>query len=125
MWTRRNGLPSWPPPRPTDWRWVLGGTSRARARSVPGLDETTAEKITDFFDRRYRKLMALALFLGATQQEAEDAVSAAMEEMVRRWHEIRDPVVFARRAVVSNLIKAKERPRQLATPHTRTRSRCS
>lgn len=97
----------------TDWRWVLGGTSGARARSPVRFDEATAEKIENFFRWRYRTLVALALFLGVSQQEAEDAVSATMEEMVGRWPEIRNPAAYARRAVMSNLIKAKERSRKL------------
>ncbi len=50
---------------------------------------------------------------GATLQEAEDAVGAALADIAQRWYEIDKPFAYARRAVLSNLIKEKINSRRL------------
>ena len=67
----------------------------------------------DFFRGAYRKLIALVMYLGATKEEAEDAVAASMAEVLRRWEEIGDPLAYARTATRSNFIKEKTRPARL------------
>lgn len=72
-----------------------------RVAPPPGFD--------DFFKSAYRTLMVTALYADATEQEAEDAVAAAMEEILRRWSQIDNPLAYGRRATVSNFFKERER----------------
>jgi RNA polymerase sigma factor (sigma-70 family) len=67
----------------------------------------------DFFRAAYRKLVACVMRLGATKDEAEDAVAASMTEVLRRWEEISDPLAYARTATRSNFIKEKTRRARL------------
>jgi DNA-directed RNA polymerase specialized sigma24 family protein len=62
-----------------------------------------------FFRSAYRSLVRDVIFAGGSPYEAEDAVSAAMEEVFQRWDTIENPQAYTRRAAISNLIKAKER----------------
>jgi RNA polymerase sigma factor (sigma-70 family) len=82
------------------------GSAGPRAASNHGFIE--------FFREAYRPLCAFAIFAGARgQPEAEDLVASAMEGILRRWQEIDNPLAYAHRAVVSNLIKEKTRSRGL------------
>jgi RNA polymerase sigma factor (sigma-70 family) len=54
-------------------------------------------------------LLRDVIFAGANPQEAEDALSAAMTEVLQRWDAIENPRAYARRAAISNLIKNKQR----------------
>lgn len=49
------------------------------------------------------------MYAGATPEEAEDAASKALEEMLPKWPVPRHPLQYARKAVISNFIKAKAR----------------
>jgi RNA polymerase sigma-70 factor (ECF subfamily) len=49
------------------------------------------------------------MYLGATMQEAEDAVQTTMSELLRRWEAIGNRFGYARRAVISNYLKEKTR----------------
>jgi RNA polymerase sigma factor (sigma-70 family) len=62
-----------------------------------------------FFRSAYRPLVRDVIFAGGRPHEAEDAVAAAMEEVLQRWDTIENPLAYARRAAISNLIKAKQR----------------
>lgn len=62
-----------------------------------------------FFRGAYRPLVRDVIFAGGSPYEAEDAVAAAMEEVFQRWGTIENPQAYARRAAISNLIKAKKR----------------
>jgi RNA polymerase sigma factor (sigma-70 family) len=68
----------------------------------------------DFFRVHYRRLMRVAMYAGATEQEAHDVVQDALLKVLRRWHMIEDPVSYARTAVINNVrqIKRSERSRQ-------------
>ena len=79
---------------------------RRRASRVPPEAEA-------FYRTEYRPLLAMAMFVGATMDEAEDAVESVMLEMLNRWGKISNPRAYARKAVVSNFIKQKTRPRRL------------
>jgi RNA polymerase sigma-70 factor (ECF subfamily) len=63
----------------------------------------------DFFRSSFRKLVKTAMYLGATQAEAEDATAKAIMEMLPHWETIRSPLTYARRAVAHNFIKERER----------------
>jgi RNA polymerase sigma factor (sigma-70 family) len=62
-----------------------------------------------FYREAYQPLMRDAIFAGGNWHEAEDAVSAAMTEVLQRWDKIVSPRAYARRAVISNLIKNQQR----------------
>jgi RNA polymerase sigma factor (sigma-70 family) len=72
----------------------------------------TTTPFEDLFRDAYRGLLRDAIFAGGNLHEAEDAVSAALEEVLRRWDRIDDPRAYARRATISILIKNKQRGQQ-------------
>jgi DNA-directed RNA polymerase specialized sigma24 family protein len=55
-----------------------------------------------FYREAYQPLMRDAIFAGGNWHEAEDAVSAAMTEVLQRWDKIVSPRAYARRAVINN-----------------------
>jgi DNA-directed RNA polymerase specialized sigma24 family protein len=63
----------------------------------------------DFYRSSYRELVKAAMFAGATFDEAEDAVSKSLTEMLRRWPVPGHPLRYARKAVIHNFIKDKAR----------------
>jgi DNA-directed RNA polymerase specialized sigma24 family protein len=86
--------------RRVDAQSVSAGAS-AGGNSPPGLE--------DFMWSSYRDLVQLAMYIGATKEEAEDAVGKTVLEMLPKWTKIRNPRAYARRAVKSNFIKEKTR----------------
>jgi DNA-directed RNA polymerase specialized sigma24 family protein len=72
-------------------------------------DRAAPEGFEDFFRSAWRELIKHAMVVGATRDEAEDAASQTMLEMLRRWPVQPHPLGYARRAVVSNYIKARAR----------------
>ena len=66
-------------------------------------------EFASFFHVTYRELLRIAMYVGATRQEGEDAVMATMEDLLCRWTSVRDRFAYARRAVVSNVLKEKTR----------------
>ena len=71
-----------------------------------------ATPFEELFRDAYPALLRDAIFAGGNAHEAEDAVSAALEEVLRRWDQIDNPRAYARRATISILIKNKERGQQ-------------
>ena len=63
----------------------------------------------EFFRDAYQPLVRDVIFAGWNPEDAEDAVSAAMAEVLQRWDSIQNPRAYARRAAISNAIKYKER----------------
>ena len=63
----------------------------------------------EFYRDSYRSLLRDVIFAGGSPHEAEDALSAAMIEVLQRWNVIENPRAYARRAAISNLIKNKQR----------------
>lgn len=49
------------------------------------------------------------MYAGATWHEADEAAQVAMQEIMRRWCELDHPLAYARRATISNVVKAKTR----------------
>lgn len=70
------------------------------------------EGYESFYRESYRGLTKRAMYAGATPEEAQDAVSETLEEMLQKWPVPGNPIAYARRAVVSNFIKAKTRGSQ-------------
>ena len=68
-----------------------------------------AAAFEEFFRIAYTPLLQNIIFACGNRPEAEDAVSAAMTEVLQRWDSIENPRAYARRAALSNLIKNKQR----------------
>jgi RNA polymerase sigma factor (sigma-70 family) len=66
----------------------------------------------ELFRDAYQALLRDAIFAGGNPHDAEDAVSAALEEVLRRWDRIDNPRAYARTATISILIKNRERGQQ-------------
>jgi DNA-directed RNA polymerase specialized sigma24 family protein len=62
-----------------------------------------------FFRADYLEALRIVLYVGATMQEAEDAVQIAMEEAPAGPGWIANRSAYARRAAVSNFLKEKAR----------------
>jgi RNA polymerase sigma factor (sigma-70 family) len=67
------------------------------------------EAFEEFFRASYQPLLRDVIFAGGNPHEAEDALAAAMIEVLQRWDTIENPRAYARRAAISNLIKSKQR----------------
>lgn len=63
----------------------------------------------EFFRDAYPSLVRDVIFVGATPEEAEDAVAAAMVEVLKRWDEIGTPRAYTRRAAINQMIKSRQR----------------
>ncbi len=63
----------------------------------------------EFFRDAYPPLVRDVIFAGGHPDEAEDAVSAAMVEVLRRWDTIANPRAYARRTAINNMIKSRQR----------------
>ena len=74
-----------------------------------------------FFLGSRRRLLGVALRLGASWDEADDAVAAAMKDVLVRWDDIENPFAYARTAVRSHLVR--ERSRGLDTRRRRLAER--
>jgi RNA polymerase sigma factor (sigma-70 family) len=90
------------------------GSVVTTAPAVPA--ETTAEThreaVAEFFREQYQPLFRDVLYLGATRAEAEDAVSAAMSDVLVKWPTIRHPRTWARRAAAHHFMKQRKRDRE-------------
>jgi RNA polymerase sigma factor (sigma-70 family) len=62
-----------------------------------------------FYRASYRDVFKVALLAGAIELDAYEAVDATMEDVLHRWEVIDNPLRYAGRAVVSNLLKSKTR----------------
>jgi RNA polymerase sigma factor (sigma-70 family) len=93
----------------------IPGTEMAKRTSPSGLNAMTERKVPppaveEFFRASYKSLVGeVIIFAGGNLHEAQDAVSDAMAEVIRRWDAIENPRAYAYRAAVSNLIKYKQR----------------
>lgn len=62
-----------------------------------------------FYRASYKDVIKAASSTGATLEQADEATAKAMEEVLRRWGQITDPVAYAKRAAISNFLKDKTR----------------
>ncbi len=84
--------------------------ARVQAAALPRVGRPPGcEEFESFFRTTYRELLRTAMYVGATEQEAEDAAMATMEEVLRRWEKIDNRLAYARRAVVSRFLKDRTR----------------
>jgi len=63
----------------------------------------------EFFRDAYQPLVRDVIFAGGDPHEAEDAVSAAMVEVLQRWGAIANPRAYARRTALNHMIKGRQR----------------
>lgn len=88
------------------------GDNQAVARTMPSLQgeqQAAPQDFTSFFRSTYRQVVQAVMYAGATEQEADEAVAAAMEDVLRRWDQISSPRAYARKAAVSHFIREKKR----------------
>jgi RNA polymerase sigma factor (sigma-70 family) len=116
-----------PPSAPTPARRFGGvpelnadasGVPQVVAAPQPHRSASPPIGVEKFFREHYRDLVATAMYVGATKEQAEDAATAAVEEMLRpdpdspghrAWDRIDDPLRWARKAVISHFLKEKTR----------------
>jgi RNA polymerase sigma-70 factor (ECF subfamily) len=75
----------------------------------PRTEPPSRPSFGDFFRDAYQSLVRDVIFAGGHPDEAEDAVSAAMLEVLKRWEAIENPRAYARRAAINHLVKTRER----------------
>src|SRR4029077_13926649 len=82
--------------------------------SAPGIRLTRQQRdaADKFFRESYRQLLTFAMYLGATREEADDAVESVMIDMLARWGMTRDPLAYARARISHDLIKQRTRARR-------------
>jgi RNA polymerase sigma-70 factor (ECF subfamily) len=62
-----------------------------------------------FFRAHYRSLIKIPMYLGATNEEAQDAVSGALVDAMHRWDQLRNPLAWVSRAAANNYFMEKTR----------------
>jgi RNA polymerase sigma factor (sigma-70 family) len=72
-------------------------------------DVPPAPTFEDFFRKTYRPLIRDVILTGWNPHDVEEAVSAAMADVLQRWDAIENPHAYARRAAISHLINGKQR----------------
>lgn len=85
--------------------------AEARVCASPPTDPRplAPEGFEEFFRTSYRELVRTAMTAGASLEQAEDAASETLAEMLPKWPVRPYPLAWARRAVLSNFIKDKTR----------------
>ena len=74
--------------------------------------DTDRRAIEDFFRTNYQGLLRSVRYAGASQDEAEDAVGAAVRDLLVRWAEVASPLAWCRRAALHSFVKARKRERE-------------
>jgi RNA polymerase sigma factor (sigma-70 family) len=85
------------------------GVAQATVTPPVTVRKIPAAAFAPFYRDHFRTLLRIAMYAGATLHEAEDATQEAMAEVMRRWYDIVDPLAYAKRAVVTNFIRARTR----------------
>lgn len=87
--------------------------SSRRERGREGYDE-----FANFVRAEHKRLVRFVATLGATWEEAEDAVSEVLIDLLPRWHEIRSPRAYCRlaaeRAYVNSEVRLRKAPEAAA-----------
>jgi RNA polymerase sigma factor (sigma-70 family) len=65
--------------------------------------------VGEFFRQHYRGLIRTTMYVGATKEEAQDAVAEAFACAIPRWKTIREPMRYLSRAAIHAFLKEKER----------------
>lgn len=91
---------------------VLSPPARKRGIRLPRRHKDAA---AEFFEEFYLRLLALAMYMGATKEEAEDAIESVMIDMLDRWETIRAPRAYARKAVAREVIRQRTLARRFVS----------
>jgi DNA-directed RNA polymerase specialized sigma24 family protein len=73
------------------------------------------EAFQDFFRQNRTDLIRKVMKVGARREEAEDAVSETMREIMGRWDVIEFPLAYAKKAALNHFMKARARDRERTT----------
>jgi hypothetical protein len=84
---------------------------KARFWSRRARPDSPQSDVEAFYRTHYSKLLANAMYIGATKEDAEDAVESAIIAMLPRWGEIQNPYRYARNIITHELIKQRSRSR--------------
>lgn len=87
----------------------MAQTDEGPAQTVASSQAATPPGFEEFFRTKYRRLIGVALLVGASWEEAEDAVDQSMIEVLNRWPDLHKPLAWACKAVVSNFYKQRVR----------------
>ena len=93
----------------TDRGPIPATAARQVKRAAPPGEEDVYRAFAEFYRANYRELVKAAMYAGASQTEAEDAASSAMEYMMASWSRIEDPLRYGRVATVRYYYKEKTR----------------
>ena len=74
---------------------------------APIVDPPPAAEIEEFFRRYWEGLVRNLMREGADRWEAQDAVSEAIREALRRWRDLTHPVAWVRTAARSHWLKQR------------------
>jgi RNA polymerase sigma factor (sigma-70 family) len=91
---------------------VTALATRAAGQPRKRITPSASRAAGRFFRASYARLLAFALYMGATREEAEDAIESTMIDMLDRWEKIRNPQAYARKAVTRELIAQRKQSRR-------------
>jgi hypothetical protein len=77
------------------------------ARRTVRRDARTAVDQAEFFRNDYRSLITAIMIVGATKEEAEDAVSYALVEAIRGWDGVKDHRRWISKAALDRFLREK------------------
>jgi RNA polymerase sigma factor (sigma-70 family) len=83
----------------TDRGPVPATAARQVTRAAPGVEDDH-RVFAEFYRANYRELVKAGMYAGASQAQAEDAASSAMEYLMANWSVIQDPLKYGRVATV-------------------------
>jgi RNA polymerase sigma factor (sigma-70 family) len=86
----------------------VGDTTGPPRPSDPIPDPPPAAEIEEFFRRYWAGLVRHLMRDGANRWEAQDAVSEAIREALRRWRDLTHPVAWVRTAARSHWLKQRK-----------------
>ena len=96
---------------------ALATRAAAQPRGNTGLltrrdrSDSPLSAVEAFYRTHYPGLLAHAMYIGVTREDAEDAVEAVIITMLPKWGEIQHPYHYARTAVTNELLKLRSRSR--------------
>jgi len=73
------------------------------------LEKSASKAFEAFFRSEYTSLLRVAIYAGASEDEAHETVQESMLEAYRKWATIENPRAWTCKAVVNNFIKVKRR----------------
>lgn len=83
----------------------------AQGLALPILPEDEAD-FSDLFGSHRPELIKMLIYMGATADQADDAVQKAFEELWKNWKSVRKPEQWVKQAVKTNFYKIKNQLRR-------------